>query len=102
MNTKKRNKALLERLAEHNRRRTPPQGILSELGVDHSDMELLNALGGRAEGYHALGPHTPGNPAKLASLGLVFIRKEEISLADAGRFLLVLAPLTMRDTHENF
>ena len=92
---KKRNKALLERLARHNRQLTPPDEILAELGLDGDDLGFLKRLGqlpGNRRPFIFSSDPAPGRPERLAALGLIFIngKKREISLADAGRFLLVL------------
>ncbi len=92
---KKRNKALLERLARHNRRLTPPGEILAELEIGEDDLGFLNRLGHLPDGWR---PFTfssgaaQGSQERLAALGLILIngKKREISLSDAGRFLLVM------------
>jgi hypothetical protein len=91
--SKKRNKALLETLAEHNRRLTPASAILAGLGIGGGELNFLHELGRLADGRHPHGvlEKIPGDPARLAALGLIYIGKSgEISLSDAGRFLLVL------------
>lgn len=103
---KGRNKARLEALAEHNRRLTPPDDIAAELGLDRGDLNFLNALGklpGTWQPY-VFSEQALGDPARLAAKGLLMIRckKREISLSDAGRFLLVLAFFPMQDKHEDF
>ncbi len=88
---KKINKALLEKLAEHNRRLTPAGDILGELGIGRGELEILNELGRLADGWQP-GLYENGEKARLAALGLIYIngKSGEISLSDAGRFLLVL------------
>ena len=93
---KKRNKARLEGLARHNLRLTPPGEILAELGIDGDDLGFLNRLGRLPGGWSPFifsSDPAPGHQERLAALGLIFIngKKREISLSDAGRFLLVLA-----------
>ncbi|UQZ89472.1 hypothetical protein C4J81_09775 [Deltaproteobacteria bacterium Smac51] len=91
---KKRNKNLLERLAVHNRQMTSPAEILSQLEISGDDLQFLNSLGHRPDGWHPFVFSTgkvPGDQKRLAALGLIlFGKKRKISLADAGRFLLVL------------
>jgi hypothetical protein len=93
---KKHNKRLLEFLAGHNCQMTPAAQILAELGLESDDITFLNSLGCLPGGWHPYSFSTgkvPGNQARLVSLGLIFIncKKREISLSDAGRFLLILA-----------
>lgn len=86
---------MLARLAQYNCRLTPAARILSDVGLDSDDMAFLNSLGLLPNGWRPVifSPVSiPGNQARLAALGLIFFnKKREISLSDAGRFLLVLA-----------
>ncbi|MDR1920765.1 MAG: hypothetical protein LBS31_03360 [Candidatus Adiutrix sp.] len=93
--SKKRNKNLLERLALWNREVRPPEAIVAELGLSGEDMAFLAALGRRPDGWQACEFASDGYEAvNLARLGLILLKPgpgpRRISLADAGRFLLVL------------
>lgn len=96
---KKRNKARLAALAEHNRRLSPPGEILAGLGLNSDDLNLLSMLGNLPGTWHpyVFSEKALGDPLRLAAQGFIMIRctKREISLTDAGRFLLVLTSLQM-------
>ena len=95
---KKRNKRLLARLAAANLTLRTAREINAELGSTPEDLAFLDSLAGRPGRWHDYGfseTPQPGNQARLAELGLIFLsrRPGKIYLSDAGRFLLSLSSL---------
>ena len=94
---KQRNKDLLAKLAAFNRDLTHPAIIASALGLTGDDLDFLDQLGSRPDGWQPFDFSEEGlardNVERLALLGLIRLRwrSKTIALADAGRFLLVLA-----------
>lgn len=95
-NGKKRNKELLEKLAEWDKNLQPtgqsnPASVLSQ-----ADLSLLNELAQHQDGWHRFvfsEVPKPWDHERLASMGLIQLTCpwKKISLTDAGRFLLTLS-----------
>lgn len=94
---KQRNKELLAKLAAFNRDLTHPAIIVSALGLTGDDLDFLDQLGSRPDGWQLFDFSGEGlardNVERLTLLGLIRLRwrSKTIALTDAGRFLLVLA-----------
>ncbi|MDR1045605.1 MAG: hypothetical protein LBP33_10885 [Candidatus Adiutrix sp.] len=93
---KKRNRALLERLAAANLALKEPWEISGEVGAGPDDLAFLEALArlpGAWHDYEFSETRRPGDQARLAALGLIYLSlfPRKIYLSDAGRFLLSLS-----------
>ena len=93
---KRRNKRLLKELSTWNRDLMPPTVLNSALELTSGDLAFLRGLAGRRDGWQPLefvdNGSIPGDPLRLAGLGLILIawNPARLLLSDAGRFLLSL------------
>lgn len=96
-----RNKRLMKRLAKWNRELRSPEDIRAALELTDFDLSFLQYLSRRPDGWHPFdtAPEAPIDLERLAGLGLIRLAwpAKRLSLADAGRFLLVLTAIDTAD-----
>ncbi|MGL4208584.1 MAG: hypothetical protein ACRCTY_04275 [Candidatus Adiutrix sp.] len=96
---KKRNKTLLKQLVVWNQ--TGQSNLAPTLNLSNEDLEILHKLADLPDGYHPLGfwlsAFSQASLIHLGALGLILFKGRisfSISLADAGRFFLVLSSVS--------